>query len=378
MTHRERILAALDHRTPDRVPVDLGSSYATSIHAHAYAEVRRHLGLPSEPEPRYLLPRAVSIIPADDIMERFQIDTRPLVIGAPDRQRGGFTADDVFVDEWQVTWTKPEGGHFLNTNGPFRHLIDPTPRDLDEFSWPDPEDPGRYRGLRERAQTLAQATDHAIVLDLWVGLVHIAQFMRGFAEWLEDLVLNPTFAEALMERIEDFWVRGAERALAEVGPYVDVVQFVEDLATQRGPMMRPDLYRRMIKPHHRRMAEVVKRQGKRLLFHCCGSARAFLPDFIDIGVDAITPVQVSAAHMDTRCLKREFGRDLAFWGGIDTAEVLPRGTPADVRAEVRRRIDDLAASGGFVLCAVHNIQADVPPENIAAMYDEAIEYGRMV
>jgi uroporphyrinogen decarboxylase len=131
----------------------------------------------------------------------------------------------------------------------------------------------------------------------------------------------------------------------------------------------------MIKPHHRRMTETARRHGKKILWHSCGAVYQFIPDLIEIGVDALNPVQVSAAHMDTKGLKREFGRDLAFWGGVDTGKVLPLGTPAEVREEVKRRIEDLAAGGGYILAAVHNIQADVPPENVVAMFDAAREFG---
>jgi len=157
---------------------------------------------------------------------------------------------------------------------------------------------------------------------------------------------------------------------------VDIVCWGDDLGTQRGPQISPELYRRMIKPRQKRMVEAIKRHGKLVLYHTCGSVADFLPDFIELGIDAVNPVQVSAAGMDTQRLKREFGRDITFWGAVDTQTVLPRGSPVDVRSEVRRRIDDLAPGGGYVLCAVHNIQPEVPPENIVAMYEAALEYGK--
>jgi uroporphyrinogen decarboxylase len=375
MTHRERILSALAHRTPDRVPVDLGGTYSTSMNVRAYAALRAWLGMPPEPSPAFLLARAAQIIPAEDIVSRFDLDARPMVMGAPDHATGGTISDETYIDEWGVTWTKPDQGHFINTDGPFYRLENPTERDLEGFAWPDPDDPGRYRGLRERAKFLHETTDHAVVLNLWVGLVHIAEFVRGFSQWMEDLLINPAFAEALMDRIMDFWVRGTERALMEAGEFVDVVGIVEDLGTQQGPLMRLDVYRRMIKPRHRQMMGVVKKHGKRLFLHSCGAVSAFIPDFIEMGVDALNPVQVSANGMDTKKLKCEFGRDLSFWGAIDTGKVLPYGTPEDVRAEVKRRIDDLAGNGGYVLAAVHNIQPEVPPQNVAAMYEAALEYG---
>ena len=375
MTHRERVLSALAHRAPDRVPVDLGATYSTSINVRAYSALRAWLGLPPEPSPAFLLPRAAQVIPGEDIVSQFGLDARPVVLGAADRDPGGSLSKETYIDEWGVTWTKPDQGHFINTDGPFYRLVNPTVGDLEGYNWPDPDNPGRYRGLRERAKFLHDTTDHAVVLNLWVGLVHLAEFVRGFAQWLEDLLANPAFAQALMDRIAYFWVRGTERALAEAGEFIDVVAIVEDLGTQQGPIIRPEVYRRMIKPHHRRMMGVVKQHGKRLFLHSCGAVTAFIPDFIEMGVDALNPVQVSAKGMDTKTLKREFGRDLSFWGAIDTGIVLPYGTPDDVRAEVKRRIDDLAGNGGYILAAVHNIQPEVPPQNVAAMYEAALEYG---
>jgi uroporphyrinogen decarboxylase len=222
--------------------------------------------------------------------------------------------------------------------------------------------------LRERARALHEGTDFAIVLTLGIGPVHISQFLRGWTEYMEDLVERPAFAEALMDHVVDFWVAVTERALAEAGEFVDIVVFLDDVGGQRAPLMKPEMYRRMIKPRHRRLVDSGKRHGKRVLWHTCGSVYALIPDLIDIGIDALNPVQVSAAHMDPKRLKREFGRDLAFWGGIDTHRVLPFGTPADVCDEVKRLIEDLASGGGYVLGAVHNIQPDVPPENILALY----------
>ena len=171
-------------------------------------------------------------------------------------------------------------------------------------------------------------------------------------------------------------MRGTERALGEVGDLVDVVMFGDDLGTQQGPVLSPALYRRLIKPSHVRMVQTVKRFNKPLLLHSCGSVAAFIPDFIEAGVDALHPVQVSAKDMDSARLKREYGRDIACWGGVDTQRVLPSGTVGEVREEVRRRIADLGPGGGYVLGAVHNVQAEVPVENVLAMVEAARELGR--
>lgn len=371
MTRRERILAALDRRPSDRLPVDLGGTLATTTTARAHERLRAHLGLPAEPPAPVFATRSSTVIPDAAILDRFDVDARPLLLGSPDSRPDRWLSADAFVDEWGVTWTRPEGGHFICTDGPFYGMEEPTVRDLETFQWPDPADRGRYRGLRERARALRETGDHAIVLNLPVGPIHQCQFMRGYGEWLEDLLLNPGFAEGLMDRVVDCWVQIVDEALAGVGEDVDLVVYGDDVGTQRGPLVAPDLYRRVIKPWHRRMSEAVRRHGKPIVYHSCGSIYALVPDLVEIGIDALNPVQVTAADMDTARLKREFGRDLAFWGGIDTQRVLPLGTPADVREEVRRRVADLAEGGGYVLCAVHNIQPEVPPENVVAMYDAA-------
>jgi uroporphyrinogen decarboxylase len=376
MTHRERILAALKHKTPDRVPLDLGGTGATTITIEAHERLRAHLGLPSEPSPVVFSARSSTVVPDEVILRRFDIDARPLRIGSavdrPERE----LSQDRLLDEWGVTWAKHAGTHYINSDGPFCHLADPALHDLEKFDWPDPADPGRFEGLRERARKLHEETDYAVILNFGIGPVHQCQYVRGYAAWLEDLLLRPVFAEALIDRITDIAIQITDRALEEAGEYVDLVMSGDDIATQNATLVRPDLYRRMIKPRHKALANAMKRHGKPIIFHSCGSVYPLIPDLIEVGIDALNPVQVSAADMGTERLKREFGRDLAFWGGIDTHRVLPTGTPAEVREEVKRRIDHLNDNGGYVLSSVHNIQPEVPPENIVAMYEAALDYGR--
>jgi uroporphyrinogen decarboxylase len=171
-----------------------------------------------------------------------------------------------------------------------------------------------------------------------------------------------------------------DKALEIVGDNIDIVMHSDDLGMQNSPMMSPDMYRRFVKPLHQELIGMLKKKAKgevKFLLHSCGSVRALIPDFIDVGVDILNPIQVSAAGMDTAELKKEFGKDMCFCGGgVDTQEILPRGTPEQVRDEVKRRLDDLAPGGGYIFAAVHNIQADVPPENLQAMYETLQEYGR--
>jgi uroporphyrinogen decarboxylase len=275
-----------------------------------------------------------------------------------------------------VGW-RAAGGHYLPVENP---LAGATDGDLAAFAVPDPDDPGRYRGLREAARSLRADGRYASVLSLPVAVVHLSQYLRGYDEYLMDLLADPPFAERLMGRVMEFYLRVVENALDAVGADVDVVAWGEDVAFQDRVMVRPEVYRRLIRPHHASIIELIKRKsGAAVMYHCCGAVRDLIPDFIEIGVDAINPVQVSAAGMgDTAALKREFGAHVTFWGGIDTQRVLPFGTPGDVREEVQRRIADLAGGGGFVLAAVHDIQDDVPVENVLAMVDAAAELGASV
>jgi uroporphyrinogen decarboxylase len=375
MTHRERIMAALQHRSPDRVPIDLGGTGASTISIGALERLRTYLHIASDPPPTIYSKRSATAFPDEVIIERFGIDTLPARPGGPDMAAEREIDANTIVDEWSVTWRRAPGGHFIAANGPFQHLADPTPHDLEGFRWPDPSDPGYCRGLRERVRKLHEETDRAVILNLRNGPVHQSQYMRGYAEWLEDLLLRPEFVAALADRITDLWLELNTHVLEETQDFIDLASFGDDIGTQRAPLRRPELYRTLIKPYHQRMAAAIKRFDKPILYHSCGSVFKLIPDLLDVGIDALNPVQVAADGMDTQRLKQEYGRDLAFWGGIDTQHVLPLGTPAEVREEVKRRIEDLGDNGGYVLCPVHNVQPEVPPENLVAMFEAALEYG---
>jgi uroporphyrinogen decarboxylase len=373
MTHRERVLRALNHQEPDRTPLDLGSTRSTSIVVEAYENLNRYLGIQAETR---IFSKWLHIAhPNEEMLRRFDIDTRSLSQGNPDQWRDISFADGSYQDEWGVVRSKPKDSLYYDlTMAPFQG--EPTMAGLEKFSWPDSHDPGRCRGLAEEAKRLHGDTDYAIVLNMPGGIVHQSQFMRGFEGWFTDLILNPSFFSALLEKICDLWIEMARDEFDAARDNFDLCFYGDDMAFQNGPMMSMDLYRKMIKPHHKRLFSYIKsRTPAKILYHTCGSVVHLIPDLIELGVDVLNPVQVSAKGMDTRKLKAEFGKDISFWGAIDTQKVLPFGTPEDVAAEVRQRIDDLGPGGGYVLCAVHNIQADVRPENICAMYDTSREYG---
>jgi uroporphyrinogen decarboxylase len=250
---------------------------------------------------------------------------------------------------------------------------------LDGYKWPRPDPQFLNVALGKQARELYENTDYALVGSAVIGGGVFEQPARtmGLENFLMALVAEPAFADRLMEQITDIYIESCNNYLDEVGKYIQVFTYWDDVNTQDGWMIRPELFRKMIKPKDRRLVEAIKKKtDAKIFFHGCGATFDLIPDLIEIGFDIINPVQVSARGMDTRRLKQTYGKDIVFWGGgVDTQQVLPFGKPEGVVEEVKRRIDDLAPGGGFVFAAVHNIQAYVPPENIVAAFDTALEYG---
>jgi uroporphyrinogen decarboxylase len=213
-------------------------------------------------------------------------------------------------------------------------------------------------------------------LNLPVACVHKAQHLRGFENWLIDSAANVSFFEVLMGYVTDIYVAMVEPLMLAVGDSVDVVLVCDDIGIQSGPLISPAGYRKLIKPHHARIFKAIHASSPaKILFHSCGSVYWALGDLIDIGIDGLNPVQASAVEMDPARLKREFGDAVCFWGAVDTQSILPLGKPPEVREEVLRRIDELGTGGGYVCAPCHNIQAEVPPENILALAEAAHVYG---
>jgi len=383
-TSYERVKLALEHREPDRVPFDLGGSVLTGINKVAYQRLRAYLGLPERPVEIYDPVQQLARV-HQDVLDRLKVDVRCVDPGPPRRaplgtdvvNEGDYRA---FTDEWGITWKMPvEGGLYFDMR---RHpLADAeSAADIEKFPWPDPCDPGRFGTLRERADRYVFEEHKAYILGRHAaGIFEVALWMRGFEKFFMDLALNPSFADALLDTITDLKMGYWEKALDAVGENVLVVSEADDLATQRGPMISMEMYKRFIAPRHKRLFEHLRRKAKSrfyLFYHTCGAVRDLIPLLIEEGVEVLNPVQLSAEGMGSRDLKRLYGKDITFWGGgIDTQHVLPQGTRQQVRDEVRRRIEDFAPGGGFVFNTVHNVQGDVPPENYMAMWEALQEFG---
>jgi uroporphyrinogen decarboxylase len=375
MTPRERVMATLDLQEPDRVPIDLAQAGGDGITAVAYQRLIDHLGLPPR-EGRIMNKMAQSVHVEEDVLQRFRVDFRRVDMGAPDNWKDEQVGEDGYRDEWGVVRVRPPGSYYYDlAESPIK---DDTMDAIDRHSWPDAEDPGRYRGLGERARKLHEETDYAVVLNVNSAFFLRCAELRGWENFYMDMAGNPEFAYALMERYLEIRLRMAERALQEVGEHIDIVFCTsDDLGMTDRLIVSPEMYRNLIKPLQKKTFDFFKdRTRAKRFFHCDGALYPIMEDFIEIGVEVLNPIQVNCTGMDdTKKLKREFGDRLAFWGAIDTSRVLPLGTPDDVREEVRLRISDLAPGGGYVLCSVHNIQPEVPPENVVTMFDTAYELG---
>jgi uroporphyrinogen decarboxylase len=375
MTSRERVLAAINHQEPDRVPLDIGGGASTGIVVEGYEKLKQHLGVSGRTEEMNKIFRVARL--DESVMQRLGSDCRPLGIKPPVNWTPPSVQPGTFVDIWGITWRQAwygDGCYYWElAHNP---LAGATIKDLETYPWPDPLDPGYTAGLAEEAKALYTETNYAIVADGgFKSFWELGYMLRGLEQMLMDLVLNPEFVSALMSKLLEINMAATGRFLDSVGPYIQVFRTADDLATQKGSLMSPQTYRALLKPIYKRYFDFIKSKTEaKIFYHSCGNVVDLMDDLVDIGVDIINPVQVSAMG-DTAALKARFGDKVVFWGGIDTQHALPHGTIKDVKAEVRRRIRDLAPRGGYVLGAVHNIQPDVSPENIVAMAEATLKYG---
>ncbi len=375
MNGRQRTLAALDHTEPDRVPLDFGGRH-TTLHLYAHEALMRHLGL-SGPKPQIRSYHTYLVEPDPQLLQRFERVSALFFPKAPSGYIFRIGPEtNTYVDEWGTTYYMPPDGYYYDMHTV--PLADAeTEADLKKFRWPNPTDPARIAGLPEQIQATYTAGEKVIIMcGAMPGLWEHSWYMFGLEQAFVNLASNEQLMQAFTERVMEWQIAYWDMLLSQVGDSVDLVQLNEDLGTQHGPMMSPTTFRRIYKPCMRRLIASIKRKTKaRIYLHSCGSIYRMIPDLIEIGVEVLNPVQVNAAEMDSARLKREFGKDLTFWGGGCDPVIMGTGTPRQVVEDVKRRIHDLAPGGGFVFGSVHNIQANVPPVNIVAMFDAAREFG---
>jgi uroporphyrinogen decarboxylase len=380
MNSRERVLRALSHQIPDRVPIDLGG-FQTGIHRGAYKALIDYLGF--DEEIVILDPVQQIVRPSERVLEHFHVDTRYICAHGPESFKGGIELNrregrlwHDLRDEFGVIWSMPDDEpNYMDIS--YHPLADATLEDLTDYPFPHGDDATRFTGVREEAQRLRRETPYALCTGISGVVYEICWYMRGLEKWFEDLLTNQRFCEALIDRILKYWVDFETGFMKAVGDIVDVVMIGDDLAGQSGPLFSPALYRKIVKPRQKALVQHLKSLTRaKIWYHTCGDCWEYIPDLIDNGIDILNPVQIGLKNMESDALKNRFGRKLVFWGGgIDAQHVLPFATPEKVREEVRKNLEVFMPGGGYVFNNVHNIQKGVPPENIVALFDAACEFG---
>jgi uroporphyrinogen decarboxylase len=406
MTSQERVLASLNHKQPDQVPIDLSAHRSSGMAAIAYPKVRKALGL--EPRTVYVYdPVQQLAIIDEDVLERFGIDVTE--IGR------AFCHDD----KWWTDWTLPDGtpckmpiwskpvrkGTDWVVMAPAGHVMARMPElsvTFDQAWWPFlegdedlskieslfkehmwsgmPSPPGPSISSPEEltgpVSALRKSTKRAIIGGFGGNLLEMGQFHYRMDNFLAMLAGEPQRAHKFLNALLELHLKRLERFMKAVGSYIDIVGFGDDLGAQNSPQISPKMYREFFKPRHAAMwARAKQLANVKVMMHCCGAVRPLLPELIDAGLDVINPVQISCRGMEAEGLKRDFGKDICFWGGgCDTQSMLPNGTPAQIREHVLHQCEVMAPGGGFVFQQVHNIMANVPAENIIAMYDAVREF----
>ncbi len=406
MTPRERILAAVQHRETDRLPIDCGAMRSTGIQAIAYHRLKQHLGIHTghtrvydiiqqlaEPEEFYLEQFGIDAINAG---REFPAEWKPWVLpdGSPCEVQATLTlcqedGDWLAAGANGLARARMIGGstYFSQDHWPlmrddWQDELAALPQLMAATCWGGLAEPIYAGGLGEEnlqrisahVQQLRATSDRAIMIAFGANLFEWASYLRRMDNFLMDISTKPAAADALLDKLVEAHMAGLDRLLPALGDNVDLIQLGDDLGTQKGPFFSVAMFRRFFKPRYRTIIERIRRHNPKVIvfLHSCGSIYDYIPDLIEVGFQVLNPVQIGAKNMDPERLKREFGRDVTFWGGgCDTQHVLSRGTPAEVRDHVRRNIDILAPGGGFVFNQVHNILAEVPPENVIAMYEAA-------
>jgi uroporphyrinogen decarboxylase len=405
MTSRERVLESLNHQPVDRVPVDFSGHRSSGISAIAYAKLRRHMKLQPRKIRVYDPVQQLAVVD-EDVLQRFRVDTVEL--------GRGFALDEADWGDWVLPdgtpcqmpiWALPEryaGGwllrsrsrrefarmpdgalYFEQTYWPFaeesQRDFTRIPEALEESMWtavaapPGPlvEGSDGEKRLTEGARLLRRSTDRAIIGLFGGNLFEMGQMLFGNDVFFMLLAGDPAQAHDFLDRLVEIHMGKLERYLSAVGSCIDVINFGDDLGMQSGPQISPRMYREFFKPREAKMwARAKELSGVTVMLHCCGGVRPLLADLIEAGLEAINPVQISAAGMGLAGLKQDFGRRIAFWGGgCDTQTVLAEASPSEVAKHTRRQVGIMGKEGGFVFQQVHNILANVPPENIVAMFD---------
>lgn len=380
MTSRERVLTAINHEEPDRVPIVIGVSNATGIKMKTYQGLKKLVGIDAPDHYIYQWPELGTAEIDEEMMKRLNSDVRgvrdihPMETLQRNQEREPHSP---FIDSWGSGQKEIEPGIWFPGIHPLSQIT--TIDQIESYDgWPDMSDPTRIAHVKETAKKLAEQNEYAIMATPWLLFPFERAFaMQGMDVFLLNMAMYPDFSKALLHKITDICKALMGPFLEELGENVDIIKIGDDLGTQEGLLISPKMYREVLKPLHEDYIQFIKDRTKaKVFFHTDGDVFPLIEDFIEIGVDILNPIQTSAGKMsDLDGLKKRYGKNIVLCGGIDTHHILPHGSPEEVRQEVQRVIRHLGPGGGYMVASVHTIMNDVPPENVLAMVDSVEEFG---
>ncbi len=379
MTSRERVLAAINHEKPDRVPIVIGVSNATGIKMKPYQGIKAIAGIQAPDNYMYDWPELGTAEIDEATMQRLHSDVRgvrdahPLETLRRNQEREPHSP---FIGSWGSGQLEVGPDEWFPGVHPLSEAT--AIEEIEAYpGWPDMSDPTRIAHVKQTARRLAEQNEYAIMATPWLLFPFERAFaMQGMDVFLLNLALHPEFASALLHKISEVCKSLMGPFLEELGDKVDIIKIGDDLGTQESLMISPDMYREILKPLHADYIGFIKeRTSAKVFFHTDGDVFPLIDDFIEIGVDILNPIQTSAGKMsDLEGLKHRYGKNIVLCGGIDTHRILNHGTPQAVRDEVRRVMHILGQGGGYLLASVHTIMNDVPAENVLAMVDAVEEF----
>jgi uroporphyrinogen decarboxylase len=369
MNSRERVLRVFNHQEADKVPVDFGGTVVTCLDYYAHKNLKKYLKIADDNDP--IIDYTMGTVePCEQLKVMFESDFRRISLNSdvPDIVNG------MYENGFGMKLKKAEPHEYFDTV--YNPLKDATIEDLDHMRMPDADDPKLYYSLRDKAKDLYENSRYAIVADFGVpGFYETSQKLRGYENIACDLMIDRDFITALYDRLLKLQMKFFKNYLDQVGKYVQVIGYADDLGMQDRPQMSPKIYREVIKPYHKKIFKFIHEQADvKILLHSCGSIFPLIDELIDAGVDILNPVQTRAKDMDPENLKDTFGDRILFWGGIDEQYILPQGTKDEIYAEVERMIRIMGKNGGYILGPGHNIQKDTSPVNIISMYEAAKKF----
>jgi uroporphyrinogen decarboxylase len=370
MNSRQRVLHSLNHQITDRVPIDFGG-FQSGIHWKAYLELLNYLRI--KDDLKILDPIQQLAEPCEELLQRFHADIRYVSLKEPLKQ----IVPDSFQDEFGVIWKmQDEQRNYMSiSNNP---LSDTTVEDIENYYFPNVDgDKNRFTHIRKNSLAVSQNGSYALSTGIGGSIFELSANLRGFEKWLLDTKDNSLFCEKLLDKTLKYWTDFYSGLLQEIGDIIDIVIIGDDLAGQNGPLFSLDFYRKLLKPRQKELVQYLKSlTNAKICYHTCGSCFDFIPELIDIGIDVLNPVQIGLKNMEPRKIKDTFGKQISLWGGaIDAQCLLVFSKPEQIKQQVRKNIEIFNSGAGYIFSNTHNIQFDVPPENIVELFDAAYEFG---